>query len=44
LPKTFPPSCATPSFAIEGPGSEGFQLLGTLETTGEIEEAIEKAS
>lgn len=35
---------ATPSFAIEGPKSEGFELLGTPETAGEIEEAIEKVS
>jgi protein-disulfide isomerase len=35
---------ATPSFAVEGPSSEGLELLGTPETTGEIEEAIEKAA
>jgi protein-disulfide isomerase len=35
---------ATPSFAVEGPSSEGFELLGTPQTAGEIEEAIEKAS
>lgn len=34
----------TPSFAIEGPGSNGLELIGTPETTGQIEEAIEKAS
>jgi protein-disulfide isomerase len=34
----------TPSFAIEGPNSEGLELLGTPETQGELEEAIEKAS
>jgi protein-disulfide isomerase len=34
----------TPSFAIEGPGSNGIELLGTPSTSGEIEEAIEKAS
>jgi protein-disulfide isomerase len=34
----------TPSFAIEGPGSNGLELVGTPETTGSIEEAIEKAS
>jgi protein-disulfide isomerase len=32
---------ATPSFAIEGPNSEGLELLGTTEN---LEEAIEKAS
>ena len=35
---------ATPSFAVEGPKSNGFELLGTPQTTGEIEEAIEKAA
>jgi protein-disulfide isomerase len=35
---------ATPSFAVEGPKSEGLELMGTPETTGEIEEAIKKAS
>jgi protein-disulfide isomerase len=35
---------ATPSFAIEGPKSNGLELLGTPESTGEIEEAIEKAA
>jgi protein-disulfide isomerase len=35
---------ATPSFAVEGPKSNGLELLGTPETTGEIEEAIKKAS
>jgi protein-disulfide isomerase len=34
----------TPSFAAEGPGSEGLELMGTPETTGQIEEAIKKAS
>jgi protein-disulfide isomerase len=34
----------TPSFAIEGPNSEGLELIGTPESTGQIEEAIEKAS
>jgi protein-disulfide isomerase len=34
----------TPSFAAEGPGSKGLELMGTPETTGQIEEAIEKAS
>jgi protein-disulfide isomerase len=35
---------ATPSFAIEGPGSEGLELLGTPESSGQLEEAIEKAA
>jgi protein-disulfide isomerase len=35
---------ATPSFAVEGPNSEGLELLGTPQTTEAIEEAIEKAS
>jgi protein-disulfide isomerase len=35
---------ATPSFAIEGPSSNGLELLGTPQTTGEIEEAVEKAA
>ncbi|MFT3862717.1 MAG: thioredoxin domain-containing protein [Solirubrobacterales bacterium] len=35
---------ATPSFAVEGPNSEGLELLGTPETTEAIEEAIEKAA
>jgi protein-disulfide isomerase len=34
----------TPSFAVEGPQSNGLELLGTPESTGAIEEAIEKAS
>jgi protein-disulfide isomerase len=34
----------TPSFAIEGPSSKGLELLGTPESSGAIEEAIEKAS
>ncbi len=34
----------TPSFAVEGPGSKGLELIGTPESTGQIEEAIEKAS
>jgi protein-disulfide isomerase len=34
---------ATPSFAIEGPKSEGLELLGTPQSTEAIEEAIEKA-
>jgi len=35
---------ATPSFAVEGPHSEGFELLGTPQSSEAIEEAIEKAS
>jgi protein-disulfide isomerase len=34
----------TPSFAIEGPNSNGLELLGTPETQGDIEEAIKEAS
>jgi protein-disulfide isomerase len=34
----------TPSFAIEGPNSNGLELLGTPESTGSIEEAIKQAS
>ena len=34
----------TPSFSIEGPKSEGLELLGTPGSTEVIEEAIEKAS
>lgn len=34
---------ATPSFAIEGPGAKGLELLGTPESTGALEEAIEAA-
>jgi protein-disulfide isomerase len=34
----------TPSFAIEGPGSEGLELLGTPGSTEAIEEAIKQAS
>lgn len=34
----------TPSFAVEGPNSEGLELLGTPESTEQLEEAIEKAS
>jgi protein-disulfide isomerase len=33
----------TPSFAIEGPGAEGLELIGTPESTGALEEAIEAA-
>jgi protein-disulfide isomerase len=35
---------ATPSFAIEGPGSEGLELLGTVQSIGAFEEAIKNAS
>jgi protein-disulfide isomerase len=34
----------TPSFAIEVPSSKGLELIGTPESTGQLEEAIEKAS
>jgi protein-disulfide isomerase len=34
---------ATPSFAIEGPGTEGLELLGTPESTEQLEEAIARA-
>jgi protein-disulfide isomerase len=34
---------ATPSFAIEGPGAKGLELLDTPESTGALEEAIEAA-
>lgn len=33
----------TPSFAIEGPGSDGLELLGTPGSTEALEEAIKKA-
>jgi protein-disulfide isomerase len=34
----------TPSFSIEGPGSDGLELLGTPGSTQSIEEAIKQAS
>lgn len=34
----------TPSFAIKGPGTNGTELPGTLQTPGEFEDAIEAAS
>jgi protein-disulfide isomerase len=34
----------TPSFAVEGPGTKGLELLGTPGSTGSLEEAIEAAS
>jgi protein-disulfide isomerase len=34
----------TPSFAVEGPGSHGLELIGTPESTEQLEEAIKKAS
>jgi protein-disulfide isomerase len=34
---------ATPSFAIEGPGTDGLELLGTPEGTAQLEEAIARA-
>lgn len=33
----------TPSFAIEGPSAKGLELLGTPDSTGALEEAIEAA-
>jgi protein-disulfide isomerase len=33
----------TPSFAVEGPGTKGLELLGAPESTGALEEAIEAA-
>jgi protein-disulfide isomerase len=33
----------TPSFAVEGPNSHGLELMGTPESTEQIEEAIKKA-
>jgi protein-disulfide isomerase len=34
----------TPSFAVEGSGTQGLELLGTPESTGALEEAIEDAA
>jgi protein-disulfide isomerase len=34
----------TPSFAVEGPGSEGLETLGTPESVSQLTEAIETAS
>lgn len=34
----------TPSFAIEGPGTEGLELIGTPGSPGEMEAEIDKAS
>ncbi len=34
----------TPSFSIKGPSTKGTELLGTPETIGDFEEAIEEAS
>jgi len=34
----------TPSFAIQGPGTNGVELPGTLQSPGEFESAIEEAS
>jgi protein-disulfide isomerase len=34
----------TPSFAIRGPGTHGLTPLGTIATTGDLEDAIEEAS
>ncbi|HVV90863.1 MAG TPA: thioredoxin domain-containing protein [Solirubrobacterales bacterium] len=35
---------ATPSFAIEGPKTDGLELLGTPESTRQLEEAIARAA
>jgi protein-disulfide isomerase len=34
----------TPSFAVEGPGTKGLEPLGSLESTGALEEALEDAA
>ena len=34
----------TPSFAVEGPGTKGLELIGTPESTGALEESLESAS
>jgi protein-disulfide isomerase len=34
----------TPSFAIEGPSTKGLEKIGTPETSGQLEDEIEKAS
>lgn len=34
----------TPSFAVEGPGVDGLETLGTPSTSGEFESALEKAA
>jgi len=34
----------TPSFAVEGPGASGLEVLGTPGSTGELEAAVEAAS
>jgi protein-disulfide isomerase len=34
----------TPSFAIEGPNAKGLELIGTPESTGALEEALEAAN
>jgi protein-disulfide isomerase len=34
----------TPSFAVEGPGVKGKEVLGTPGSAGALEEAIEAAS
>jgi protein-disulfide isomerase len=35
---------ATPSFAVEGPGVKGLELVGTPESTGALEEALDAAA
>jgi protein-disulfide isomerase len=34
----------TPTFAIEGPGTDGLEVIGTPSSTGALEEALEEAS
>jgi protein-disulfide isomerase len=34
----------TPSFAVEGPAAKGLELIGTPESTGALEEALEAAN
>lgn len=34
----------TPTFAIRGPGTDGLEVIGTPQSTGALEEAIEEAS
>ncbi len=34
----------TPSFAIEGPSTDGLEKIGTPETSGQLEDAVDKAA
>lgn len=34
----------TPTFAVRGPGTDGLEVIGTPQSTGALEEAIEEAS